>query len=146
MNTGRIDRVAINRNKCEYNLLLSLIFLWGLLVCFLHKKGETPLHVAADSWVPHRAVTVLLDAKAAIDAKDNNGRTPLHLAAAKGRTAVARALVDAKAAVDLPDDWGKTPLHHAVEHDHNETVRVLLSSSANLRTGGTKKKARRRHR
>ena len=102
--------------------------------------------LAADSWLGHDAVKVLIDAKADIDAKDEDGRTSLHMAAMKDRAAAAEVLVSSKATVDVSDNQGKTALHFAAKNECNATLHALLASPADLRIGGTKKKSRRRHR
>ena len=52
-------------------------------------------------------------AKAVVGATDKFDNTPLHLAAARGRTQTARALISAGAAVGVMDNVGRTPLHRA---------------------------------
>jgi ankyrin repeat protein len=43
-----------------------------------------------------------------IDAQDNNGNTPLHLATKKGHANTIRALLDAGAKVDIANNKGET--------------------------------------
>lgn len=45
------------------------------------------------------------------DAKDKDGWTPLHWAAAAGNSSAAKALVHARADKEATNEDGKTPLH-----------------------------------
>ena len=62
------------------------------------------------------------------DMKDNEGRTPLHLAASTGDTELVRVLIEAGADVAVRDAQGASPLHLAVAGGHTETVRVLVEA------------------
>ena len=67
-------------------------------------EGKTPLHILAtrypenkddNKWVCQNALQCLLDAGAKIDALDNDGNTPLHLAALNDLPAIYLKLVEA---------------------------------------------------
>lgn len=58
------------------------------------------------------AVKVLLEAD--VNAKDKEGYTPLHWAAALGHVEAIKVLVEAGADVNPKDEYGSTPLHWAV--------------------------------
>jgi ankyrin repeat protein len=66
--------------------------------------------------------------------KDENGFTPLHLAAANGYRGMVDFLLTTKADVNARDDSGSTPLHQAAaaEGEHSDTVEVLLAHKANV--------------
>lgn len=51
--------------------------------------------------------------KADIDVKDENGRTPLHLACMNKHFEIAKILIENGADVNVIDNEGKTPLHYA---------------------------------
>lgn len=65
-----------------------------------------PLHFAGTG----PAVDLLIRRGAAINARDEQGRTPLHFAAMDGVLEVAKALASHGAALDIPDDNGDTPV------------------------------------
>ena len=71
--------------------------------------------------------------KAYVNVTDKDGRTPLHLAAWQGHSAVAGLLLEAPGVevnVTDKDDW--TPLHHAVRRTHPKMVDVLLYAEADM--------------
>ncbi|MGI9337031.1 MAG: ankyrin repeat domain-containing protein, partial [Gammaproteobacteria bacterium] len=94
-------------------------------------RGWTALHVAADRG-HHVALGTLLGARAKIDPRDKEGRTPLHLAAAKsGNFFVVQTLLDTRfrrgkpANVNAKDKKGRTPLHLAVQAKRTKRHRIL---------------------
>ena len=64
------------------------------------------------------------------DMKDDQGRTPLHLAASAGDTELARVLIAAGADVTVRDAQGASPLHLAVAGGHTETVQLLVEAES----------------
>ena len=73
-----------------------------------------------------------------LEAVDNYGRCPLHLACSKGRGEVARYLVDSGAALDVEDNHGHTPGALARLKGH-AGVALCLAADA----GGAEGRARR---
>jgi uncharacterized protein len=77
---------------------------------------------------------VLLDHGADPKLADREGRTPLHFAAACGRTEVASELLRRGADPNAPDQFRQTPLHLAAGNPHaGDTVRTLVASGANVK-------------
>ncbi|HWR06469.1 ankyrin repeat domain-containing protein [Sporomusa sp.] len=64
--------------------------------------------------------------------RKNDGFTPLHAAAAYGRTAVVRQLADKGADINVRDKDGQTPLMKAVWNSHADVVAALLQKGANI--------------
>ena len=63
---------------------------------------------------------------------DNIGSTPLHFAAAKGFSEVAKTLLPYAADTpNPPDDFGRTPFQLAISNGHNEIVKMLLNYTNN---------------
>eukprot|EP00741_Cyanophora_paradoxa_P008855 tig00001388_g8572.t1 len=80
-------------------------------------------------------VSVLAECGAEVDAKDEDGCTPLMIAAAAGAHEAVRALLDAGASHEESDDVEQTALHHACEPIpgcpiDTEVVRMLLEAGA----------------
>ena len=71
------------------------------------------------------AVSLLLGAKADVNATDYDGQTPLCAAAAKVHVAVIAALLASKAALNVADEGRKTPLQRAAEAGHSAAAALL---------------------
>ena len=93
-----------------------------------HKAADccSALHCAVDGKYPDVA-KVLIDAGADIEAKNNLGRSPLHLASENGELALVKILVRAGAEVCVADNEGDTCLTLAAWFGQTETVRYLVS-------------------
>ena len=79
----------------------------------------------------HRAVCALLVAHGAdVNARDDNGWTPLGIAAAGGHMDVLTCLLDHGADLRLIDNLGYTALHSAAERGRADVERVLLARGA----------------
>uniref|UniRef100_UPI003D81C575 Designed ankyrin repeat proteins,Ferritin heavy chain, N-terminally processed n=1 Tax=Homo sapiens TaxID=9606 RepID=UPI003D81C575 len=77
-------------------------------------------------------VAVLMARGAEVNAADDVGVTPLHLAAQRGHLAIVSVLLAFGASVNAADLWGQTPLHLAATAGHLEIVEVLLRSGASV--------------
>lgn len=94
-------------------------------------EGQTPLHVAAIYGRPGIMQALLQNNRcvALINAKDDEGRTPLLVACKAGRLVAARLLLKAGARVDVADHKGRLPiheLHSSARHDlYHETQNLL---------------------
>ena len=89
-------------------------------------KGEPDLHIAARLGLPE-IIKDLLEKGADIRSTDNDGQTPLHVAArAKAAAAVSVLVNEEDVDVNATDNDGQTPLHVAAEVKDSEVVRRLL--------------------
>ncbi|KAL7302508.1 hypothetical protein TKK_0005150 [Trichogramma kaykai] len=100
--------------------------------------GSTPLHDVCDFDDEDHLVEALFEAcekkrvKLLVDALDNEGRTPLHLALSSGQKKVANALLKRGADPNLPNDHGDTALHVVcadyLERDTDAALFELVAS------------------
>src|SRR5689334_8350052 len=68
--------------------------------------------------------------------RDPFGITPIHAAAANGRTQIVELLISAKADVNAKDTGGATPLISAAAANHPDTVAALLAHGADVSARG----------
>jgi ankyrin repeat protein len=69
-----------------------------------------------------------------VEARDNDGDTPLHYAAREGNAELINYLIDKGAKLELQDARQKTPLHLAAMNDRRDAVSVMLKRGAALET------------
>lgn len=109
-----------------------IIFLLGAVLLFLLPDAATAAEV--HQLVMQGRVDQLRKAlklkPSAVNARDKEGRTPLHLAAAGGNAKVATVLLEKGADVNsrAPDDF--TPLHYAAAGGHVAVAELLLAAGA----------------
>lgn len=94
-------------------------------------QGLTALHWAAASSESENLVPFLLLQGARIDARDADGRTPLHMHCALGRRFGTSCLLHQGADVNIQTTGALlTPLHLAAKHNHIEIARLLVAYGA----------------
>ena len=69
-----------------------------------------------------------------VDARDGDGRTPLHYAGAGGNAELVGYFVSKGAKLELEDAQHKTPLHLAATNDRADAAACLLKRGAALET------------
>ncbi|KAG8054893.1 hypothetical protein GUJ93_ZPchr0001g31747 [Zizania palustris] len=95
-------------------------------------EPEAVVSDVAEQWAPLHAAAARGDSGEvrrlgpdALGARDREGRTALHVAAAAGEAEAAAALVDMGADTAAPDARGRTPLDVAREKGYQEVVDIL---------------------
>ena len=109
------------------------------------KRGETPLHMVvvmglasmsspstSREWMSRvwaggykDTAKLLLANKANVNARDNNGSTPLHYAVDKGNEGAVKFLLVNKADVNAEDNTGITPLVYAKGFNYKDVIDLL---------------------
>lgn len=89
------------------------------------KHGQTILHEATEWDRPENARILVVEGGATVDAKDSEGRTPLHLAAAYGRVKMVPLLLDLGADPNAKNRRGQTPRQMALETKSADTAAML---------------------
>jgi uncharacterized protein len=82
------------------------------------------------NWIYCDIATMLIEAHADVNIQDNNGTTPLMLAASLGQTEMAQKLIKAKADLNTQDQNGQTALITAAQEGYSDIVKVLLAAQA----------------
>lgn len=90
-------------------------------------NGMTLLHEADNAEI----ASVLLDrCSADLDARDDGGNTPLHVAAYRGRSDVVKVLTSRKSSIEARNTAGETALHRAATQSVGSVVTTLLALGA----------------
>ncbi|KIW18057.1 hypothetical protein PV08_02344 [Exophiala spinifera] len=99
---------------------------WGLTALHLAVRLRSTEEVAL--------VRVLLESEPDLDLRDQDGDTPLHLAASYATVDSIELLLKAGAKVNIQNNRGKTPLHRAVERGSLRVTQLLLDHHADPTT------------
>ena len=70
--------------------------------------------------------------KVNVNAKNNDGWTPLHVAAVMNNYSATTILCAHQANVNAKDNEGSTPLHHACHKNYGATIAILCAYQANV--------------
>lgn len=89
------------------------------------KHGQTILHEATEWDQPENARILVVEGGATVDAKDSEGRTPLHLAGAYNRVKMVPLLLDLGADPNAKNRRGQTPRQMALEAKSPDTAAML---------------------
>jgi uncharacterized protein len=77
-------------------------------------------------------VKFLVEQQAEVNAKKNNGKTPLHSVAANGHLEVVKLLIEQRAEVNAKSTFWSTPVHVAIYSSGIETAKVLVELGADV--------------
>ncbi|KAJ3373061.1 SH3 and multiple ankyrin repeat domains protein 3 [Allomyces arbusculus] len=112
-------------------LIKVLVEEGGAHVDYRTPDGKTALHLAAQSNKVVGVRSLVLTARAWVDAEETATRaTSLHVAAAAGHIDIVEALLTLRANPNAVDSLGRTPLHAACSNNHASVVTWLLRYGA----------------
>ncbi len=114
--------------KSQWTLLAGFAFLVGLFS--LCQAAE--IHQAAQAGDLAKVKELLAADPAVINAKDENGRTPLHFAAMARQLEVLQYLVEKGADLNALDNNGIAPLHTLARSGQTESARFLIEKGADI--------------
>ena len=97
---------------------------WTLLhhVCIQNKKRKVDEQIAF----------ALIDKGADVNARTQEGYTPIGITCMMGKTELAMALIKKGANINIRTNKGNTPLHIAFLYGHNEVAMALLDKGADI--------------
>jgi ankyrin repeat protein len=122
---------AINNN--DIKAVKDFIRKKPALVNITNEGGDTPLHKAS---IGRTEIAELLVAKGAnVNARENNGITPLHIAAERGNREIVELLISRGADINARRKNGKTPLHQASENGYTQIAELLIAKGADVNAG-----------
>ncbi|KAL3989932.1 Ankyrin repeats (3 copies) family protein [Acanthocheilonema viteae] len=116
------------RNGDE-EILLSCLTPFNVNCHAVTGRKSTPLHLAC-GYNRVRAVKILLEKGADVQAVDVGGLVPLHNASSFGHLEVVNLLLEAGADSQAEDLWNFTPLHESASKGRLEVVKLLVASGA----------------
>ena len=127
--------------KCNFKFVVGNRFTDGLviiisvllLLVFMRepKPPKISIHQAAKDGNTEAIKLDLADGTD-VNAKDDNGITPLHNVAEEGHKEIAELFIAAGADVNAKNNLGGTPLHEAAASGHKEIVEVLVAKGADV--------------
>jgi len=123
--------------KCDSRKVQALVEKQPDLAFTKSTKGATPLHIAAAVVGCEKVAEVLLANKADINARNDVGNTPLHIAEISANKEMAALLISKGADVNARNTGGDTPLHIAAAVGHADMVESLLAKGANANAKNT---------
>ena len=93
---------------------------------------NTALHLAADRLENGEVIRTLVAAGANIEARDDEGKTPIHIATAQCYDENLRVLIELGANIEARDKEGLSPLMIAAGETFRQQMKVLLAAGANV--------------
>ncbi|EHA19540.1 hypothetical protein ASPNIDRAFT_38963 [Aspergillus niger ATCC 1015] len=99
---------------------------------FIEYSQATPLILAAAEEKEDIVMLLLGSRRTIVDARDENGRTPLMWATYRCNTTISKVLIEYGADINAKDNSGCTPIFDAIGKGSIEMVKLLLENRADI--------------
>lgn len=109
--------------------IVKLLIEKGAKLSISDDDGNSPLHFAGDNDMAE----LLCVNHANIEARNEDGETPLMIAISRGRKSMVEFYFEKGAKIDTVNIRGESLLHYAVAYDRKEIVTTLLNKGADLK-------------
>lgn len=119
------------------------IILGFFALCSSLPAFSASIHEVVRTGVTQEVSKMITANRTLVNAKNELGSTPLHIAAGNTAPDVAKLLIDKGANVNAKDNNGSTPLHLAAFTGHKENVNLLLAKGADVNAKDNKGKTAR---
>jgi pectate lyase len=96
----------------------------------INRGPQTALHTAVDWWSDMDTIELLLELGADVNAQNEVGNTPLHVAVDTWWLRVGEVLIAHGAKIELKNNKGQTPLLIAADYWFNRMARLLIEKGA----------------
>ncbi|MDQ6961486.1 MAG: ankyrin repeat domain-containing protein [Mariprofundaceae bacterium] len=96
----------------------------------ISSTGQNLLHFNSDNQRHYRMTAYLLQEGVSASQQDQDGNSPLHLAATQGNVKKARLLIKAGAKVNQKNSLGSSPLEGAAANNHEQMILCLIKQGA----------------
>ena len=123
------------KNRWSIVLFVALVVLIAsVFALVMYNIRSVDIHDAVRRGNVNKVKSILAKRPELINAKDNDGNNPLHVAAAWGYKNIVELLIAKGAYVNAKGNWGMIPLHLAAGEGLKEIVELLISRGADVNT------------
>ena len=113
--------------KCNSDIIMDLLTLYEKIP-FDISGDPSPLHMVVNQEIEHdKIVNMLCKAKVSVGERDQDGNTPLHIAAERGHILITKLLLKYNASACCQNLKGQTPLHLAAK-GYTNICQLLLKA------------------
>ena len=117
--------IAVANNNYD---MVDILLTFGANPNLINNNGETALHMAINSGNAEIIANIVTYQYLHIDARDDDGNTALHIAAARGFFPAAMILINSGANIHLENNNGQNPLEIADRLRNIEIANLILEA------------------
>lgn len=127
-----LNFIIHKHTRCLIAHKFTFITLTFCLLVQVTKTADSPIHEATQRGDSARVSFLLSKETTSIDQINQQGLTPLSIAARDGHTIIVQLLLQKKANIHLTPVGGWTALHRAIQNGHTAVTKLLLDYGANI--------------